>query len=332
MSATDKIYQDRASYSRQRLAELRTRFSKLSEVTGFPNLTIFSAGSYARLEASEHSDLDLFFLCETPRDKTEERKTKSLRMFGKIINSVEEMNFPKFSNDCEFLELLYADEILENLGGRTDDHLNFFTARMLLLLESQCLFGDASFKTITSNIVSSYFKDYPDHKQTFMPMFLLNDICRFWKTLLLNYEHKRNVRDPDSQERQVKQKVRNFKLKYSRMTTCFASIAALGSHLAPVKEEHVLNLLKLTPHERLKSVAERIDSLKGAVEDVLERYAWFLEQTAKPKEELESMFVDKQKRGEMFQKANEYGDTMFDLLKAIDSTEPKFRLFRNLVV
>jgi len=45
-----------------------------------------------------------------------------------------------FSNDGEFLRILYLEDMLEQLGGREDDYLNYFTARMLLLLESKPLY------------------------------------------------------------------------------------------------------------------------------------------------------------------------------------------------
>jgi hypothetical protein len=243
------------------------------------------------------------------------------------------MNFPKFSNDCEYLVLLNTQDILENLGGRIDDQGNYFTARMLFLLEGRCLFGKEVFETITRKIVSSYFKDFPDHPLTFQPIFLMNDICRFWKTMLLNYEHKRHFGGgPEDALKKTKQKVRNFKLKHSRMTTCFASIAALGSFTVPVTEEQVVAITRLTPRERLRSVIENISSSKPIVEEVLERYGWFLEMTGLPTAELEGRFSDKAKRTEMFERATEYGDSMFRLLQHIDGSDLRLRLLRTLVI
>jgi predicted nucleotidyltransferase len=332
MTGSPNIYQERADYSRRQLTELRKRLAKLDEVRDFPTLAIYGAGSYARLEASEHSDIDMFFLNAGDEKDISELRTKCMRLFGKVIDIIDDMGFPKLSNDCEYLVLLHTKEIVSNLGNRKDDHENYFTARMLLLLESQCVYGDEPFERITTEIVRSYFKDFPDHKQTFTPMFLLNDICRFWKTLLLNYEHKRKFQEgeQDIEERKTHQKVRNFKLKYSRMTTCFASIAALGSYLAPVTEEQVLEMTKLTPRQRLQSITSRIPEATAAVNDVLNQYAWFLEMTGLPTSDLEAHFSDKQQRTEMFRKANEYGDSMFRLLQTIDQTGPT--LLRTLVI
>jgi predicted nucleotidyltransferase len=331
-----QIYEDRAKYSRNRLTELRNRLFKLRELADFPSLTIFGVGSYARLEAGPYSDIDLFFLSLGDKTAVTEPRTKSLRMFGRLIEIADDMSFPKFSNDCQYLVVLHTDEMTSHLGSPKDDHENYFTARMLLLLESYCIYGDDAYQAILDKIVESYFNDFPDHKHTFQPIFLLNDICRFWKTLLLNYEHKRDFgRGAADEKLKTRQKVRNFKLKYSRMTTCFASIAALGAYDAPVTKEQVLELTKLTPRERLESISERVPDSQECVDDVLARYATFLELTGLRTEDLEERFSDKEKRTEMFQAANAYGDSMFRLLQVIDSTgktDARRRLLRTLVI
>jgi len=312
-----------------RLDELSKRLQTINELSAFPSLTIFAAGSFGRLEASKHSDLDLFFLVDSVDDLTE-RRTNELRIFGRLIEIADNLAFEKFSNDCEYLNLLPTDAMLKNLGGRHDDYENFFTARMLLLLEGQCLHGQAAFDRTISTIVESYFKDFPDHELTFQPTFLLNDICRFWKTLLLNYENKRGVASADP--RRTKQRVRNFKLKFSRMTTCFASIAALGCHSVPVNRQQVVDITRMPPRNRLLLVKDRVPSAVQAVEDVLAEYAWFLEMTALTTEELEAHFDDKQKRCEMFDRANRYGDLVFELLRQIDQGNPQRRLVRMIVI
>lgn len=49
--AAPGLQDSRANYSQKRLAELGSRLGKLSELKQFPGLTIFTAGSYGRLEA-----------------------------------------------------------------------------------------------------------------------------------------------------------------------------------------------------------------------------------------------------------------------------------------
>ena len=130
----------------------------------------------------------------------------------------------------------------------------------------------------------------------------------------------------------IKQRVRNFKLKYSRLTTCFASIVALGSYRAPVTEEDVFQLTKLTPRERLKAVKDHLPCVATTVDEVLEKYGWFLEMTGLQTTKLESHFKDKEQRIRMFRQAKEYGDAVFTLLQRIDQSDGSPNLLRFLVV
>lgn len=326
------IYKERANYSETRLNELGNRIDKIPRISDYTNLTIFGAGSYARYEACQHSDIDMFFLCKDVRDDLPEPHTSELRLFGKLIEIVDDMSFPKFSNDCLYLKIQHSPQILVHIGSSTDDHENYFTVRMLLLLESKCLYGDATYDDIIREIINSYFKDYPDHEKTFQPIFLLNDICRFWKTLLMNYEHKRSGSDHSEAEK-TKQKVRNFKLKFSRMTTCFATIASLCSFTIPVTENQVIEQTRLTPRERLETIPTRVPEADKAVQEVLNRYAFFLEKTGLSTAELEGHFSDKTKRTEMFQVAKEYGDSMFSLMQTLDNFhEDNSKFLRYLVI
>lgn len=348
MSITQEKRQERIDYSEERLDDLKNRLEDLTALKTIPNLTIYAAGSYSRKEASEHSDIDLFFLTPTSKHDVQELNISSLKMFGQVIEVVESMLLPTLSNDGEYLRLIHTNEILENLGGRVDDHQNFFTARMLLLLEGHCLYGQDQYDQVSEQIVSSYFYDYPKHSDSFHPRFLLNDICRFWKTLLLNYENKRRYKltetelaskypqcttTEEAQEiRKIDQKVRNFKLKYSRMTTCFATIASLASTPNQIDTQRVLELTQLTPYQRLESVPHNLNGTKKLIQQILESYAWFLDQTGLSKEDLHDKFSDESKRKQMFEKAQLYGDLMFELLREVDKEKPDLNLFRNLVI
>jgi predicted nucleotidyltransferase len=331
---SESISAQRAAYSSGRLKQLQNRLSQLKELKRAPKLTIFGAGSYARLEASEYSDIDMFFLSTATPEEDDEPRTNSHRIFGKVIEIADELGFPKFSNDCEYLEILKADDIRSNLGNRADDHKNYFTARMLMLLESKCLYGEEVFQDVLKSIVASYFKDFPDHQDNFQPTFLLNDISRYWKTILLNYENKRGLptSGADADVKKTKHRVRNFKLKFSRMTICYATVAAIGSCKTPVTQGHIRNLVTLTPRQRLELVARQLPRVSFYVEDVLHRYEWFLAMTGLPTKRLEAHFSDTRKRTEMFGLANEYGDAMFRLIAAIDEQDPRGRLLRTLVI
>lgn len=316
MEEHESLLKQREDYSLIRLKELRARVAKVDSIAKLPGLTIFAAGSYGRLEASPHSDIDLFFIYAADPEGIEQRHTEELRLFGRLIAEADAMDFPAFSNDSQYLVTSSAGDLLRDLGSPADDGRNHFTLRMLMMLESRPISGDEAFEAVLRSVIEAYYRDYPDHHASFQPLFLLNDIARFWKTLLLNYENKRNQR-PDDVDRN-KQKVRNFKLKFSRMTTCFATVAALGAMPHPVQADDILALTRLTPRQRLRQVAAAYPSVLEIVAELEREYAWFMMMTALTEEELTAHFTDKQKRSEMFDRANQYGDQMYKLLETLD--------------
>jgi len=327
----EAIFEERAAYSNGKLDLLKDALAALPEARAIDGLTIFCAGSYGRDEASEYSDIDLFFLHED-RSAIHNPRESELRLFAKLIEIADGLGFPGFSNDCEYLQLHSTKEILSHLGDREDDYLNFFTMRMLMLLESKCIFGQPAFEEAQRSFIKSYYRDYPKHRKTFEPTFLLNDISRFWKTLLLNYENKRTQKESDADK--TKARVRNFKVKFSRMTTCFATVAAIGAFVPPVTEEDVAQIALMNPRSRLQLVAQKLPDTRDHVDAVLASYSWFLEQTANTTDDLELLFVDQTSRSLMFQRANAYRDSMLDLLIQIDSADENGPrgLIRTLVI
>lgn len=319
---------ERRDYARNRLEDLKVEVGHATVGVDLPGLAIFTVGSYGRQEASPHSDIDLFFIYDT-KSPTESRRTNEYKLFGRLIDIVERMEFPDLSNDAQYLESHSIDDVLRTLGSPEDDAKNFFTLRMLMLLESRCVHGVENYAKVIASIVESYYRDYPGHTDSFRPWFLLNDIMRFWKTLLLNYEHRRNRPEDDLND--PRPRVKNFKLKFSRATTCFATICAIGSMRGPVAQNDIVNLVSTTPQERLMAVANNIPSTAGLVDALLADYEWFLEQTALPTRDLQALFAEPASKQAMFGRADAYGKKLYELLVAIDASGDN-GLLRALVV
>lgn len=309
----------RSKYSKGRLDELRRRVSKIELLKKHGHLAIYAVGSYARLEASARSDIDLFFLLDdtgTGKGAKISRLEKT-RIDAEIIKIVDEMSFPEFSNDGEYLEIHSLDSMLSQLGGRNDDSSNMFTARLLLLLESQPIFNSDKYDHALREIVQSYFRDYHDHVDNFRPIFLVNDIVRYWKTICLNYEHKRNNSDNDRVKKN-KNHLRNFKLKFSRLFTCFSTIIPLCAKpsYSPGK---IVTLTTLTPLTRLANVVKdcKRAKVKAKAENLLNEigkdYLWFLKVTAD--KGIEDWIGNLGNRKMAFSRAREFGRKMYDLLE-----------------
>ena len=74
-------------------------------------------------------------------------------------------------------------DLIDTLGKPEDDLMNTFTARLLLLLESKPFVGEKVYESTLEAVIEAYWRDYEDHKDDFIPQFLVNDILRLWRTL-----------------------------------------------------------------------------------------------------------------------------------------------------
>ncbi len=312
------LFAERRTQSEARLDELARRLRKSPPLKAYPGLTIYAAGSYARGEASIHSDVDLFFIHNDIRVAVEEPRLRGIRVLSAVIREMEEgMEFPPPSNDGQFLNIIPLKSVLEHLGGAEDDYRNHFTARMLLILESQPVYGIPDYTASIEALIDSYFRDYEDHAENFRTTFLVNDIIRFWKTLCLNYEHRRNQKE---ETRKIKQKIKNFKLKFSRLMTCFATVALLSSYNT-IQRDELIRISRLRPLDRVLLLYKRVPGVKEPLQKALSLYIWFLRTTASSTEQLEKYFSKKENRAEAFRHADDFGALVFDVARvSADST------------
>lgn len=63
------LYEIRAQHSKTKLVSFISAIANSPEIKAFENISIYCTGSYARLEASEHSDIDLFFITDKGREE-----------------------------------------------------------------------------------------------------------------------------------------------------------------------------------------------------------------------------------------------------------------------
>ena len=243
--------EEHIKFSTVNLNIIRDRITRITELEK-KSLCIYTTGSYGRHEASQYSDLDLFFL-----DADENNPTSNIDktlIIAEVIKICRALELPEFSKDGGYLKIHKIEDILSNLGSPTDDHKNYFTARMLLLLESKPIYTEELHKKCMSKIIKRYFVDFHDHSKNFKAIFLANDIIRFWKTLCLNYEHGRHRKvkagDSNGDRHKIVAHSKNLKLKFSRKMTCFSFIISLAEYRKTITEEFLLELCLLTPIER----------------------------------------------------------------------------------
>lgn len=316
-AATVSAMEGRSEFSRRRIGELGEALRPLDTLLEDEPLCIYATGSYGRLEAWEGSDIDVFYLYEGHPAKPLSRLTL-IRVSALLIEVSEAMGFPPFSGDGRYLDVHYLDLMEEVLGSPEDDGLNAFTARMLLLLESRPIYGEALYHSFLERVAGFYFRDFADHRESFEPTFLLNDILRFWRTLTLNYEHGRYeitlLPEPRRAEAKAESALKNYKLKVSRLATCFSMVLHLASVSPPLRPEALLELCGLTPRERFEALAASGgEEVSGSVERLLATYGEFLDHVQRPEPELLDDFREEGFCTERLVEAGEFGRQIFEL-------------------
>lgn len=231
--------QARRNESDRQLGTIRAELARDS-LFGGKDLMIFCAGSIARKEVGKKSDLDVFVTSTDP--KANENLLYQYTLFGRLIDLNKNLGYSEFSNNGRFLKIYNAADVQDKTGTPVDDSENLFTARMLLLLESEYLSNQHLYQNQVKSIVHNYFRDSAD-KRAFKPLFLLNDILRYWRTLCLNYEQRR--KDPSQPWRK-----KNINLKFARMLTVYSTVLAIVAF--PMEtEKQILTIVNMTPMDRL---------------------------------------------------------------------------------
>lgn len=329
------VDETRQAYSERRLDQFVSALGPLDELQEH-RVCVYATGSYGRLEAWSESDVDVFFLSDPPT--TDVPFTVFVRLAAKLIEVAEQQGFPPFSGDGKYLEIRSVSEMESVLGSPSDDSTNAFTARMLLLLESRPIHGSALYDELLRKIVGFYYRDFSDHGTNFTPSFPLNDILRFWRTLTLNYEHDRlklfmstglnTPTGPALVDQKAKSALKNYKLKVSRLSTCFSMVANLSAEPKPVELDAVLELCGLTPAERFDRLGDRSARASALVREPQQTYEEFLECTQRPRSTVLDEFRDEKRRAGHLKQARHFGDLIYDLLDEVVDNDR----FRYLVV
>ena len=297
--------------------------------------SVFATGSYGRCEASNHSDLDLFIVGKKNGVKGPQGKEGSLlshldeiRIMADLIEVTRDLNFPEFSDDGRYVVHYSVHDFTKTLGTPEDDVTNTFTARLLLLLESCPLMEETVYQEVVQEVIESYWRDFADHKPNFMPAFLANDILRLWRTFCVNYE-ARTKRFP--KEKKTKGKLKNYKLKHSRMLTCYSALLyllAIYGQKNTVNTEDALEMIKLTPTERLEWLAAQshLKSAHNTINNLLGQYESFLKTTNSKESELLDLFLDKNESHKLMSASFKFGDSIYEALNQIGNGNSFHRL------
>jgi predicted nucleotidyltransferase len=327
-----EVLADRRREVDRRLVELRSRLDRAEEIAT-DKACVYLTGSFGRGEASEHSDLDVFIVGrDLPDGRPALSRLEQICLKAELIHATRRCGFQPFSGDGQYLQHHTVRELTSSLGRPDDDASNTFTARLLLLLESRALLGPSVYDGVIEDVIAQYWRDYEDHKDDFVPAFLVNDILRLWRTFCVNYEASTQTDPP---ERKAKRRLKNYKLKHSRLLTCYSALAyllAVHREKNTVTPEDAQQMVRLTPTDRLEWVGRQHENepVQGHVGAPLQLYERFLEQTAQAEDQLVALFMDRDRHRDYAAEAREFGDQVFALLQALG--EGPGRSFYRLVV
>lgn len=98
-------------------------------------------------------------------------------------------------------------KLIERIGLDRDDNTNL-TRRILLLLESQALTGEAVYDRVRRELIGGYVNEWVGDRT--VPRFFLNDVVRYWRTICVDFAGKERERGGSGWG------LRNAKLRNSR--------------------------------------------------------------------------------------------------------------------
>ena len=249
------------NFSMETLIRLKEAVERSGKSPGC-DCAVVVTGSFGRLEASQQSDFDYFYLCPTdvvvPSEAYREVVTESVKACGVRPPAADGV----FGGVQAFSEM-------EVIGGEGDSNSKI-TRRMLFLLEGRELKGDG-IQEYRRRLTEKYIADsITDHQ---LAMFFLNDVIRYYRTICTDYEYKVSSKGKKSWAD------RNIKLAYSRKLLYFSGVliaAEAAQQTARRKREIMLELFELTPVERLSRVGN------GKEVEALQLYDLFLKKMNDP--------------------------------------------------
>jgi predicted nucleotidyltransferase len=321
-----EILSQRRKETTRRIQELRKELADAEKICG-EKACVYAIGSFGRGEANPHSDLDLFIAGQGESDKPVIRGLDEILIKADLIDATRKLGIPDFSGDGEYVKHYTVKELIDTLGTPEDDVQNTFTARLLLLLESIPLIGEAAYHEITDEVIAAYWKDYEQNKNNFMPAFLANDILRMWRTFCVNYE-ARTHKEPETL--MAKRRLKNYKLKHSRLLTCYSALLyllAVFTKNKTVSPTDVKHTISLTPTARLEWLLGQPHCVKSheSIQNLIMQYESFLQKTDAPENELLEIFKDKEKRRH-FGSKYDFGNAVFEVLGVIGENSLFYRL------
>jgi predicted nucleotidyltransferase len=345
LSASSGVSWNNLAYAKIATTEKLKSLKK--DLAGFDNAdtSIVVFGSLARDEVTRGSDIDWTLLVDGKADPKHHDVAKEIEC------RIDEASKP--GREGIFGTLAFSHQILHFIGGGEDSNANI-TRRILLLLESTPIGNRGAWESVRSNLLRRYITE--DHgllqkkNSRGVPLFLLNDISRFWRTMVVDFAYKQRHRGNEGYA------LRNLKLGLSRKLI-YASglLACFGCDLDfPEKRlfespnpqratDHLLKTFRRNPLEILADAILKFEVLQDAGLRAFNAYDEFLglleddtllDSGRCPREHLKMLAPEELESDPVFQKGKDmrrrFGEALLDIFLRIESPIQQLMIERGV--
>ncbi len=156
-----------------------------------PGTSFVVFGSLARREFTQGSDVDWTLLVNAAADPGH------ADLVGEIKRRLGKLRLNDPNPGGSFGRLTFSHDLIHKIGGDDDTNRNT-TQRILLLLESTALYHPDVHADVVKGVLRRYIEEDlrgPGDSPYRVPRFLLNDIVRYWRTITVDFAHKRRERE-----------------------------------------------------------------------------------------------------------------------------------------
>jgi|SRR5882762_2150740 len=281
--------------------------------------SIVAFGSLARDEANNGSDIDWTLLVDGIADPLH------ISSALEISRRLSATGIKDPGREGTFGDLAFSHQILNWIGGEDDSNANT-TRRILLLLESKPLGQPGAWSRVLNNVIGRYLTEdrglWDKQKRRRVPLFLFNDIARYWRIMVVDFAYKQRTRANKGYA------LRNIKLGISRKLIYVSGMLACFSCSQDFTEEqwvatprdpqplidHLRRIFGMTPLELVASRLARFSDTLETSKRLFDAYDRFLgmladnrptDQGKPPRIHLDELPIDKLDADETYQQARQ---------------------------
>jgi len=191
--------------AQQKSGQILQRLSVIIENASEPDsdTSVVVSGSLARYECTQGSDLDWTLLVDAQANADHQENLLSIRdaLNPKDRESkraiFQELGLKAPGQEGTFGTLAFSQPMIHYIGGENDSNSNT-TRRVLLLLEALPIGRRReAFDRVRKNILKRYLIEdrgllHPsfEGEPRWIPLFLLNDFARYWRTMAVDFAYK----------------------------------------------------------------------------------------------------------------------------------------------